>query len=104
MEATPVERKREVPLPIQLIYITSRNRLALDMCCLQRLILYLESIPIALQLKKENAPTSILFHIIPKEIKFDLNRNKQLASCFTIQEDLNQRKKKQKTFKLKWRK
>ena len=60
------------------------NRAVLTMCCHWRSelhllhsykILHLESIRIALQVTEENAPISILFHIMPKEIVFDFNRN-----------------------------
>ena len=70
-----VEKRREDPIPIQWMYITSQNRPARTMRCLWRLILYLESIPIALKITADNAPTSILFDIIPTEIIFDFNRN-----------------------------
>ena len=61
-----VKKRREDPLPIQLMHITSQNRPALAMCYLWRSISYSESILIAPQLTVEKAPTSILFLILQK--------------------------------------
>ena len=63
-----IQKRYEDPFPTQQICITSRNRRALTMCYLWRFILYSESIPIALQLIEEKAPTSMLFQILPKVV------------------------------------
>ena len=57
-------KRDEDSLPVQWIYIRSRNMPALTMGYLKRLMLYSESMSIAHQLKEKTAPTSILFQIL----------------------------------------
>ena len=58
-----VEKRREDPLSIQLVYIGSRN----IPVSIWRLILCSESIPIALQLTEEMTTASMLFQILSKK-------------------------------------
>ena len=58
-----VEKRREDPLSIQLVYIGSRN----IPVSIWRLILYSESIPIALQMTEEMTTASMLFQILSKK-------------------------------------